>query len=317
MELGVIGLGKMGGNLSLQALDKQIRVVGLSASPIPKELIDKGLIIATDYADFTQDLAKPRKIILYVPAGPPVDAVLEDLTPQLDPGDIVMDGGNSYYRDSINRYHQLQEKGISFIDVGSSGGPSGGLNGACFMLGGDKKAVSQVLPILEKLAVPDGVYYAGPSGAGHFVKLVHNGIEFGMLQSIGEGFALLKSSEYQLNLADLFHNWNHGSVIRGWLIELMEKALKEGPPLDEINPYIEDTGEVNWLVSEAVCREIPIPVISQAVWELMQSRGQENNAYRAVSALRHQFGGHPFGPSESIQRERREGRVAPILCQVT
>ncbi len=315
MELGIIGLGRMGGQITLQALEREIRVVGLTKDGCPSELKATDMICAPSYRELAEKLATPRKILIFVPAGPAVDQVLEDLCSHLDADDIVLDGGNSYYRDSMSRYERLKKKNLHFIDLGSSGGPSGARHGACFMLGGDREPVKTVRPILEKLAVPEGVFHAGPPGAGHFAKLVHNGIEFGMLQAIGEGVALLKSSEYNLDLAGLFHNWAHGSVIRGWLVELMEKALQEGPPLEEIQPYVEDTGEVNWLVSEAVCREVPIPIITQSVWELMKSRGQESDAYRAIAALRHQFGGHPFGPSESIRQERSEGRIAAISCQ--
>jgi 6-phosphogluconate dehydrogenase len=311
MELGIVGMGKMGGGLALQAFEKGIKVVGLTRSPLES----KGLAAIHEYREFTQQLSKPRKIILYVPAGAVVDQVLDALCQCLEPGNIVMDGGNSYYRDSVNRYERLKQRGIQFLDVGSSGGPIGARTGACFMICGDNETVSQVLPILKQLAVPEGVLHVVAAGAGHFVKLVHNGIEFGMLQAIGEDVALLNDADYSLDMATLFHNWAHGSVIRGWLVELMEKALLESPMRDDVNPYIEDTGEVNWLVSEAVCREIPIPVITQAVWELMQSRDQRKDAHRAVAALRHQFGEHPFGPSQAIRKERREGRLTAIACR--
>jgi 6-phosphogluconate dehydrogenase len=315
VELGIVGLGRMGGDTALQALSKGMKVVGMSHPPIREDLKDAGLIIVEKVKDLVASLEPSRKIILYVPAGSAVDSILDEISGYLEPGDLVMDGGNSYYRDSAHRQKRLSKKGIGFVDVGSSGGPAGALHGACFMVGGMPDAVQQAEPILKQLAVPEGFLYAGPPGAGHFVKLIHNAIEFGMLQAIGEGVSLLKQGDYDLDLAAIFHNWAHGSVIRGWLVELMEQGLKSGLSLEEISPYVEDTGEVNWVLEEAICREIPIPVISQAVWALMKSRDEKQYASRTVSLLRHEFGEHPFGPNPSIANERRTGKVTQDTCK--
>ena len=308
--LGIIGLGKMGGNLALQATEKGIRVVGKARSGKP-ELEQAGVRIVADYAAFASPLDKPRVIYLSLPAGPTVDTVLGELVPHLEKGDVVMDGGNSFYLDSIDREKKLWEKGIYFLDCGTSGGLEGARHGACFMVGGRKEGVSIAEPILKELAVPDGYLHTGQPGSGHFTKLVHNGIEFGMLQSIGEGVVLLQSSSFNLNLQQVFKNWSHGSVIRGWLVELMERGLRENQ-IEEIESYVEDTGEVNWLVQDAVNKEVPIPVISQSVMELFKSRTKESDAYRSIALMRHGFGGHPFGKDEGITKERKTSRIRKI-----
>jgi 6-phosphogluconate dehydrogenase len=203
------------------------------------------------------------------------------------------------------------ERGLCFLDVGTSGGIEGARNGACFMVGGKEKGVKIAEPVLKALAVKDGYIYTGEPGSGHFVKLVHNGIEFGMLQAIGEGVALLQGSGFKLNLAEIFKNWSNGSVIRSWLIELMEKGLRERS-LREIESYIEDTGEVNWLVQDALNKEIPIPVISQSIMELFKSRQKDSDTYRSIALMRHGFGGHPFGKEEYIAKERKTSRIEKI-----
>ncbi|HEY9721613.1 MAG TPA: NADP-dependent phosphogluconate dehydrogenase [Oscillatoriaceae cyanobacterium] len=304
-----MGLGKMGGNLGIQARRKGMRVVGVTRPPIRPELGEAGVEVVADLRAMREALAPPRKIYLSVPAGPAVDAVLTELRGVLAAGDIVMDGGNSHYQDSARRHAFMAENGIFYLDVGTSGGPGGALNGACFMVGGDRQAFEQVQAMLEALAVPEGVVYVGPPGAGHYVKLVHNGIEFGMLQAIGEGVALLKQGPFALDLLPILHNWNHGSVIRSWLVELLEEGLRSGVTLEEVPGHVEDTGEVNWLVQDAARMEIAIPVIAQAVWQLIQSRQAQNLPMQAVSLMRHQFGGHPFGPFGPIAEERKVGRV--------
>lgn len=223
-----------------------------------------------------------------------------------------MDGGNSFFRDSVRRHQQLAARQIEFLDVGTSGGPNGARHGACFMVGGSRAAADQARPLLERLAVPEAYLYAGPPGSGHFVKLVHNAIEFGMIQAIAEGVDLLTHGGYDLDLAAVFHNWSHGSVIESRLVSWMERALRDGPSLTEIDPHVEDTGEVNWIVQEAAALEVPIPCIAQAVWALMQSRDARHHAARAVAMMRHQFGGHPYGPDEAIAHERKVGRVGNV-----
>lgn len=311
MEMGIIGLGKMGGNLALQAIEKNISVVGKDVKRRP-ELEKKGVKVVVDYESFVSFLHLPRVIYLSLPAGRTIDNVLHELIPYLEKGDVVMDGGNSYYRDSIRREKELWEKGIFFLDCGTSGGLEGARKGACFMVGGKEEGVRLAEPVLKALAVEGGYLHVGPPGSGHFVKLVHNGIEFGMLQAIGEGVALMRNSDFKLDLSKIFKNWSNGSVIRGWLVELMEKGLRGKKELDEIPNYVEDTGEVNWLVQEAIEREIPIPVITQSVIELLKSRDSKNDPARAVAVMRHGFGGHPYGKDEYIAKERKISRLHPI-----
>jgi 6-phosphogluconate dehydrogenase len=231
----------------------------------------------------------------------------------MEKGDIIVDGGNSYWGDSIRRAQNLKKMGIYLIDLGTSGGVEGARHGACFMAGGDPEAIENVEPILKDLAQSGGYVYAGPSGAGHFTKLVHNGIEFGMLQAIGEGMDLLEHYHEKLNITEILRCWRNGSVIRSWLIDLMEEAYRDGKGLEKIPSYVEDTGEVNWLVSDAIQMEVPIPVISQSVMQLFASRDEKKNWARAIAMMRHGFGGHPYGPDEAIVRERREGRVGEFF----
>jgi 6-phosphogluconate dehydrogenase len=312
-KLGIIGLGKMGGNLALQAIDRDIDVVGKARSSKP-ELEEKGVKVVSDYKSFVSYLGDPKVIYLSLPAGRTVDTILEELLPYLQQGDVVMDGGNSFYLDSIRREKQLFAKGIYFLDCGTSGGLEAARNGACFMVGGRNEGIKIAEPILMSLAINKYAYtHTGPPGSGHFVKLVHNGIEFGMLQAIGEGVELLHrgGNGFNLDLAAIFKNWSNGSVIRGWLVELMEKGLRE-QNFDSIQSYIEDTGEVNWLIQDALNKEIPIPVISQSVMELLKSRIKDSDTYKAIALMRHGFGGHPFGKDEYIAKERKNSRIAGV-----
>jgi 6-phosphogluconate dehydrogenase len=310
MQLGIIGLGKMGGNLALQSTEKKIQVIGKARSKKP-ELEKQGIKVVTDYKSFVGFLKHPRVVYLSLPAGPTVDSVLDELVPHLEKGDVVMDGGNSFYPDSIEREKKMNKKDIYFLDCGTSGGLKGARHGACFMVGGKEEGIKIAEPVLTALAVKDGYVHTGQLGSGHFVKLVHNGIEFGMLQSIGEGVELLRKSGFELDLAAIFKNWSNGSVIRSWLVELMEKGLRE-QGLAKTESYIEDTGEVNWLVQDAINKEIPIPVISQSIMELFKSRMNETDTYKSIALMRHGFGGHPFGKDEGIIKERKTGRVSKV-----
>jgi len=308
LKMGIIGLGKIGGNLALQALEKGIAVIGKARGDKPG-LSEKGVTVVKDYETFTALLEPPRVIFLSLPAGPTIDRVVDELTPSLDKGDVIVDGGNSYYKDSIIREVKLSKNGFYFVDCGTSGGVVGARHGACFMVGGKPEAVKLCEPLLKALAVKGGFLHCGGPGSGHFVKLVHNGIEFGMLQAIGEGLELLTNSDFQLDLRGVFRVWSNGSVIRGWLISLLERGLRELEDLEEVPDYVEDTGEVNWLVEEAIEKEIPVPVITQAVMELFRSRRKESDAARAVAIMRHGFGGHPYGKDDYIARERKTSRV--------
>ncbi len=308
-EFGIIGLGKMGANLARQALGKGMKVAGFTLEGAPADLVRAGLKESRSLGELVKKMERPRAVFLYIPAGPAVDKILEELSAHLEKGDTVADGGNSYWGDSIRRYQRLAKQRIHFVDLGTSGGTEGALRGACFMAGGDKEGIRRLEPILIALAVKDGYVHAGPPGAGHFTKLVHNGIEFGMLQAIGEGVGLLEKYRDKLDVAEILKCWRHGSVIRSWLVDLMEAAYQKEGGLKKIPSYVEDTGEVNWLVGDALKMEVPIPVIAQSVMQLFQSRDDEKIWAKAVAVMRHGFGGHPYGPSEPIKRERREGRV--------
>lgn len=308
-EFGVVGLGRMGGGLAHQALEKGIRVVGYEPQGASAELLGAGLVAVEGLGGFRERLAAPRAVFLYIPAGPPVDSLLDQLGDALAPGDVVVDGGNSYWGDSIRRHSALKKRGIELVDVGTSGGVEGARHGACFMAGGTAGAVARIEPILTTLAVPGGYVHAGPPGAGHFTKLVHNGIEFGMLQAIGEGIDLLERYRDRLDVAEVLRCWRHGSVIRSWLIDLMEEAYREQGGLAGVPPFVDDTGEVNWLVDDALHMEVPVPVIAQAVMQLFASRDDRKNWARAIAMMRHGFGGHRYGADEAVVRERREGRV--------
>jgi 6-phosphogluconate dehydrogenase len=311
-ELGVVGLGRMGGGLALHGVEKKMRVVGLDKSGMDDAFAEAGVVEAKKLADFRELLAKPRVVFVYVPAGPVVDEILEDLAATLEPGDVVVDGGNSYWGDSIRRHERLQKRSIHLVDCGTSGGVEGARHGGCFMVGGDREPVGRVEPILRELAVYGGYVHAGPPGAGHFVKLVHNGIEFGMLQAIGEGVDLLEHYHEKIAVADTLRCWTNGSVIRSWLVELMEKEYRNKGGVADVPPYVEDTGEVNWLVSDALEMERPVPVIAQAVMQLFSSRDGGKGWARAIAMMRHGFGAHPYGEDSSIRKERREGRVGEI-----
>jgi 6-phosphogluconate dehydrogenase len=308
-EFGVVGLGRIGGGLALQALEKGMRVSGLTLGGAAPELLRAGLQEMRELQGFGETLAAPRRVFLYIPAGPGVDDLLDRLAGVLEPGDIVVDGGNSYWGDSVRRHSRLRERGIHLVDVGTSGGVEGARRGACFMAGGEREPVERLEPILTALAVPGGFVHAGPPGAGHFTKLVHNGIEFGMLQAIGEGIDLLERHPAGLAVSDILRCWRHGSVIRSWLVDLLEEAYRAENGLERIPPYVEDTGEVDWLVADALHLEVPIPVISQSVMQLFASRDDRRLWARAIAMMRHGFGGHPYGQDEAIRRERQTGRV--------
>jgi len=312
-EYGVVGLGRMGGNLARQALEKGIHVVGFTRKGAPPDMIQEGLTEIRSYADFKEHLSAPRAIFVYIPAGPEVDQVLDEIASHLEHGDILVDGGNSYWGDSIRRSQRLQAKGIHFVDLGTSGGIDGARHGACFMAGGEKEVIAHIEPILLDLAAEGGYVHAGPVGAGHFTKLVHNGIEFGMLQAIGEGFDLLEHYHDSLDIVEVIRCWRHGSVIRSWLMNLMEEAYRTNEGVEKIPPYIEDTGEVNWLIGDATRMEVAVPVIAQAVMQLFASRDDKKYWARAIAMMRHGFGGHPYGSNDAVIRERREGRVGDLF----
>lgn len=295
ISYGIAGLGRMGGNLARQAIERGHRVVGFNRTwEKTSALASEGLDPAASLEELAGKLRPPRIVLIYVPHGAPTEAMVTELSAHLEPGDVIADGGNSHWKDAQRRHRELHDtRGIAFVDVGTSGGLEGARGGACFMVGGDADSFALVEPILHDLAVAGGVVHAGPAGAGHFVKLVHNAIEFGMLQAIGEGLDLLVRSDFPLDLPGVFDNWSHGSVIRSWLIELMTQQLRE-QPLDGLTGHVEDTREVRWMVEYALEKEAWIPVIAQAELALYRYRDPESVAGKGVALLRHGFGGHPL-----------------------
>jgi 6-phosphogluconate dehydrogenase len=298
MQFGIVGLGRIGGSLALRAMEAGHEVRGFNRDfAATRDLAKKGLGPAYSLDELVESLQPPRIVLVYVPHGPATREVLDGLRGRLREGDVVVDGGNSHWKDSLRQHARLAEQKIHFLDMGTSGGVEGARHGACFMVGGEDDAYAQVEPLLRDLAVPGGVFQAGPPGAGHFVKLIHNAIEFGMLQAIGEGVDLLERSDYDLDLPGLFACWSHGSVIRGWLVELMERGLRE-ETFSRLSSYVEDTREVRWAVEYALEKEAWIPVIAQAELALYRYRDPDSVAGKAVALLRHGFGEHPLHRKE-------------------
>jgi 6-phosphogluconate dehydrogenase len=285
----------MGANLARAALGHGHEVVGYDpAAKAARELANEGLEPAASLPDLIDKLPSPRVVLIYVPHGDPTEHVCEQLRGLASAGDVVVDGGNSHWEDSRRRHGEFTKVGIRFVDLGTSGGLWGARHGACFMAGGDSEGYALIEPLLRDLAFDDrATLYVGPPGSGHFVKLVHNAIEFGMVQSIAEGAELMIRSDFELDLPALFENWNHGSVIRSWLVELMGDALREKPDWSALSTYVEDTGEVKWVLSWALERDIPSPVVSDSQQALMSYRDLDSPAAKAVALLRHGFGGHP------------------------
>jgi 6-phosphogluconate dehydrogenase len=295
MRFGIVGLGRMGGHLARAAMEHGHQVVGYSRDvESSAALAAEGLEAAPSIDALVRALPRPRVVLVYVPHGRPTDEVCDVLRARLEEDDLVADGGNSHWEDSRRRHAAFAERGIRFLDVGTSGGVWGARHGACFMAGGDRDAFRTVEPLLVDLAYDRAaVLHAGAPGAGHFVKLIHNAIEFGMVQAIAEGVELLQRSDFELDLPALFDNWNHGSVIRSWLVELMRDALRDTPDLETLSTYVEDTGEVKWVLDWALAHDIPSPVISDSQQALMAYRDLDWPAAKAVALLRHGYGGHP------------------------
>ncbi len=293
MELGMIGLGRMGANMTERLVLGGHRVITYDRSvEAIQRVVDKGAVGAHSLADFVKRLRPPRAIWLMVPSGDPVDQIIEQLLPHLAMGDIIIDGGNSNYKDSIRRAGRLKPQGFHFVDAGTSGGIWGLKVGYCMMVGGEKEIVGRLEPIFKTLAPKDGYLHVGPSGAGHFVKMIHNGIEYGMLQAYGEGFELLKASEFDLDLGKISHLWNQGSVVRSWLLELGESAFAKDPKLDSIKGYVEDSGEGRWMVEEAIDKNVPAPVLMLSLFARFASRQEDSFSAKFIAALRNEFGGH-------------------------
>jgi len=293
LKLGMIGLGKMGGNMVRRLLQGKHQVVVYNRTPEKtKEMATEGATAAFSIDELLKALDTPKIIWMMVPQGQPVDDMIESLVPKLSKGDIVIDGGNSRYTDSIRHSDRLKQAGINFLDIGTSGGIWGLKEGYCMMVGGDANVFKQIEPILKTLAPPDGYAYMGIAGAGHFVKMVHNGVEYGMLQAYGEGFEILKASSYGLDLGKIANLWNQGSVVRSWLLELAALAFAKDPKLDDIKGYVQDTGEGRWTIEEAINQSIPAPVITLSLLARFRSRQDDSFSAKVIAALRNEFGGH-------------------------
>ncbi len=296
MDIAMIGLGKMGANMAERLHRGGHRVIGVDPGEGARDSAAKrGFQVSASIADTLAQLPVPRVVWLMVPAGEVVDQTLAALAPHLSEGDVVIDGGNSYYKDSMRRAEQLKGKEVTYIDCGTSGGVWGLEEGYSLMIGGEAAAVEQVGAIFRTLAPAQdrGWAHVGPSGAGHFCKMVHNGIEYGMMQAYAEGFALMQhKTDFNLDLAQVARAWQHGSVVRSWLLDLSADALERNPQLDGIAPYVEDSGEGRWTVAEAIDLDVPAPVITLSLLERLRSREKNSFSDRLLAAMRNEFGGH-------------------------
>ena len=295
MRLGMIGLGRMGMNMVRRLLQGDHNVVAFNRSPDKTELIsNEGAEPAFTLEELVSKLSPPRIVWIMLPAGKIVDEHIEKLADLLEPGDIIVEGGNSRFKDDIRHEKELKNKNIHYLDAGVSGGIWGLEVGYCTMVGGEKTIFNKLEPIFKTLAPENGYLYCGTAGAGHFVKMIHNGIEYGMMQAYGEGFALLEASPYRdsLNYQDVARLWNQGSVIRSWLLELLENAFAGDPRLDKIAGYVDDSGEGRWTVEQAIESRVAAPVIAQALFSRFESREENGFSNRVLAALRREFGGH-------------------------
>lgn len=293
MHIGFIGLGKMGFNLVSNLINHGHTVVGYDINATLVEAIQgEGAQGAFTLEDLYKSLPEKRVLWLMIPAGPLVDTVIEQLLTVMQPGDVVVDGGNSHYKDSIRRHDYLKQKGIGFLDCGTSGGISGALNGACTMVGGDADVIEPLHQVFRDISVPDGYLYTGPAGSGHFTKMVHNGVEYGMMQSIAEGFEVLQKSQFSFDFEAVAKMWNHGSVIRSWLMELTEDAFAKDPKLEAIRGRMFSSGEGKWTLEAALDLGVPTPVIALSL--IMRYRSLQDDTFtgKVVAALRNEFGGH-------------------------
>ena len=302
MKLGMIGLGKMGANMSERLMNGGHEVVAndLHGDAI-QDVVDKGAEGAYSLQELVEKLESPRTVWLMVPAGDPVDGTIDQLLMLLDPEDTIVDGGNSNYKDSMARAARVEDNHLHFVDVGTSGGVWGLQEGYSLMVGGDDAAVDRLKPALETLAPgPEmGWGHVGPPGSGHFVKMVHNGIEYGLMQAYAEGFSIMEAKpEFDLDMHQIADIWRFGSVIRSWLLDLTSEAFAESPKLDEIAAYVEDSGEGRWTVFESIDQSVPAPVITLALQERFRSRIDDNFADKILAAMRNKFGGHAIKEAE-------------------
>jgi 6-phosphogluconate dehydrogenase len=293
MKLGLIGLGKMGANMTERLLGENHEIVVFDLNSEALENAEKkGASPANSIEELVSMLKKPRIVWLMIPSGKPVQNTIEKLTTLLDEDDIIIDGGNSFYKDSKKRAEELKKHGIYFLDSGISGGILGLKNGYCTMVGGEEKIFKYCEPLFKTLAPENGYKYIGASGSGHFVKMIHNGIEYGLMEAYAEGFEIMHASVYDVDLAGVADLWGKGSVVRSWLLELVANSLREDKHLSGIRGYVEDSGEGRWTVDEAIEKNIPAPVITQSLLARLRSRQEESYGAKLLAALRNQFGGH-------------------------
>ena len=293
MQIGFVGLGRMGGNMVTRLLQADHQVVAYDRADAARAAVEKGGARAAGSLDaLVAALAPPRAVWVMVPAGAPTESTIEELAGKLAAGDVVIDGGNTRWTDDVRRAETLKPRGIHYVDAGTSGGIWGLEKGYCLMVGGEKDVVARLAPIFTTLAPPDGFLHTGAVGSGHYVKMIHNGIEYALMQAYAEGFELMSESEYGLDLPRIAHLWNQGSVVRSWLLELTADALAANPTLANLKPYVEDSGEGRWTVEDAIAKAVPAPTITAALFERFRSRRDNSFADRLLAALRNAFGGH-------------------------
>lgn len=293
MDIGFIGLGKMGMNMITRLSQGGHRVVAYDLSTtLIAEAEEKGAAASSSLEDLIAQLPKPRTVWVMVPSGKPTEDTVQHLRTILEANDIVIDGGNTKFHDDVRRAADLQKRGIHYVDAGTSGGIWGLQLGYCLMVGGENEPVNRLAPILTTLAPENGWAHVGSHGAGHYVKMVHNGIEYSMMQGYAEGFELMSKSEYNLNLARVADLWMHGSVVRSWLLELAAEALKDDPKLDSLKGYVQDSGEGRWMILDAIEKNVPVPTLTTALFTRFRSRQETSFAEKMLAALRRAFGGH-------------------------
>lgn len=295
MKIGVVGLGKMGSNIAHNLLDNHVEVVGYDINDeVRKSVADQGIDVAHSLDALFQSLPERKIIWLMVPCGKATEDSIQGLKEFMQADDILIDAGNSNFHDSIRHAQELKEIGIHFLDVGTSGGVSGARNGACLMVGGDPETVAFLEPVFKAIAQEDGYLHTGEAGSGHFLKMVHNGIEYGMMEAIAEGFHVLHESNFDYNLEAVAKNWNHGSVIRSWLMELAEQQFGAHADLADIKGVVDASGEAKWTVESALDFEVPVPVIALSLMVRNASKQDDNFACKVLSVLRNGFGGHSY-----------------------
>jgi 6-phosphogluconate dehydrogenase len=293
MRIGFIGLGRMGANMVRRLLRDKHEIVAYNrTAEKTKEIAGEGADGAYSIAELVGKLKKPRAVWIMVPAGDATEAQIEELLELLEPGDTIIDGGNTNFHDDQRRHPELKKKGIDYIDAGVSGGIWGLANGFCLMVGGDPEPVKRLEPVFTSLAPKDGYLHVGGPGAGHYVKMVHNGIEYGLMQAYAEGFEIMHASDYRLDLEAISKLWNHGSVVRSWLLELAERAFAGDQDLKHLKGWVADSGEGRWTVQEAIDKDVPAPIITLSLLTRFRSRQDDSYGAKVLAALRNEFGGH-------------------------